>query len=400
MPSMPNEKADAVVVGCGIAGSLVAGLLARDGFRVVALEKRPVIGVPVRCGEAAGSKTEISHFIPVDEEFIAVELNGARGIAPDATFFEKRMPGFGVVLERDKFDQALAAQAERRGAVVRTHHEVVSLERDGARVTGVRVKDHATGSIYAISSPLTIGADGVESFVGRWAGLAKHLRPKEIHSAAEYLLEGDGFPSDTIELYVGTSIAPGGYAWVFPKGHRLANVGIGVHPTMATNGTAREYLDRFIAARYPRARPVRFVAGGVSGSKPLDTMVADGVMLVGEAARHNNPFSGGGIMNSLEGAEEAHAAAARALSAGDTSARALKEYDKAWHNRNGRNIEKFALLRELFFRLDDGELTALVTVLDKAVRAKDGHVTDYADLFRTAVRTTPSLLWKARRMLW
>jgi hypothetical protein len=41
-----------------------------------------------------------------------------------------------------------------------------------------------------------------------------------------------------------------------------------------------------------------------------------------------------------------------------------------------------------------------VSVLDKAVRAKDGHITDYADLFRTAVRTTPGLLWKARRMLW
>ncbi len=106
---------------------------------------------------------------------------------------------------------------------------------------------------------------------------------------------------------------------------------------MATNGTARDYLDRFIEARYPRARRVRFIAGGVSGSRPLGTMVGDGVLLVGEAARHNNPFSGGGIMNSLEGAEEAHAVASRALSAGDTSAEALKDYDKAWHNRNGRS---------------------------------------------------------------
>ena len=400
MRSMSNEKADAVVVGGGIAGSLFAGLLASDGFRVVVLEKRPVIGVPVRCGEAAGSKGEISHFIPIDEEFIAVELNGARGYAPDMTFFEKRMPGFGVVLERDKFDQALAAQAARRGAEVRTHHEAVRLEKNGTRVTGVTVKDHTNGSCYAISSPLTIGADGIESFVGRWTGLSGHLHPREIHSAAEYLLEGDGFPSDTIELYVGTSIAPGGYAWVFPKGNRRANVGIGIHPTMASAGTARDYLDRFIAARYPGARRLRLVAGGVSGSKPLDTMVGDGVMLVGEAARHNNPFSGGGIMNSLEGAEEAHAAASRALSAGDTSARALKEYDSAWHNRNGRNIRKFALLRELFFKLDDDEFAGLVSVLDKAVRARDGHITDYTDLFRTAVRTTPGLLWKARRMLW
>jgi len=400
MRSSPNEKADAVVVGCGIAGGLLAGLLSGEGFRVVVLEKRPVIGVPVRCGEAAGSKQEISKFIPIDEKFIAAELNGARGFAPDRTFFEKRMPGFGVVLERDKFDQALAAEAGRRGAEIRTHHEVVALETDASRVTGVKVKDHASGSTYSIASPVTIGADGIESFVGRWAGLTRHLRPKEIHSAAEYLLEGNGFPTDTIELYVGTAIAPGGYVWVFPKGHRLANVGIGVHPAMASNGTAREYLDRFIDERYPGARPIRFIAGGVSGSRPLDTMVGDGVLLVGEAARHNNPFSGGGIMNSLEGAEEAHKVVAKALSSQDTSAQALKEYDTAWHNRNGRSIRKFALLRELFFKLDDDELTGLVAVLDKVVRARDGRITDYADLFRVAARTTPGVLWKAKRMLW
>ncbi len=400
MLSMSHERADVVVVGGGIAGCLFAGLLARDGYRVVVVEKRPVIGVPVRCGEAAGSKAELSRFIPIDERFIAAELNGARGFAPDMTFFEKRMPGFGVVLERDKFDQALASQAESRGAEIRTHHEAMGLEKDGSRVSGVRVKDHAGGSSYTISAPLTVGADGVESFVGRWAGLTRHLRPREIHSAAEYLLEGDGFPADTIELYVGTWLAPGGYAWVFPKGDRLANVGIGIHPAMAADGTARDYLDRFVAARFPGARSRRFIAGGVSGSRPLDTMVADGVLLVGEAARHNNPFSGGGIMNSLEGAEEAHAVAARALAAGDTSAEALKDYDRAWHNRNGRNIRKFALLRELFFKLDDAEFVSLVAVLDKVVRAKDGHITDYADLFRTAVRATPGLLWKARRMLW
>jgi digeranylgeranylglycerophospholipid reductase len=397
---MTNEKADAVVVGGGIAGCVFAGLLARDGFRVVVLEKRPVIGVPVRCGEAAGSKKEISKFIPVDNGFIAAELNAARGFAPDMTFFESRMPGFGVVLHRDKFDQALASQAARLGAEVRTHHEAVAVVRNGPRVTGVTVKDHSNGSSYTISSPLTVGADGIESFVGRWTGLSGHLRAREIHTAAEYLLEWDGFPSDAIELYVGTSVAPGGYAWVFPKGQRLANVGIGVHPTMAKHGTARDYLDRFIETRYPTARRLKFIGGGVSGSRPLDTMVADGVMLVGEAARHNNPFSGGGIMNSLEGAEEAHAVAAKTLAAGDTSKEALKEYDAAWHNRNGRNIRKFALLRELFFTLDDEDLIGLVSVLDKTVRARKGRITDYADLFRTAVRTTPKVVWKARRMLW
>jgi digeranylgeranylglycerophospholipid reductase len=121
---------------------------------------------------------------------------------------------------------------------------------------------------------------------------------------------------------------------------------------------------------------------------------------VGEAARHNNPLSGGGIMNSLEGAEEAYKVIANALAENDTSTRALKPYDEAWHSRNGRSIYKFALLRELFFRLDDAELAGLVTVLGKTVGATEGAITDYTEIFRIAFKRTPGMLWKMGRVLW
>ena len=400
MRSDPIERTDAVVVGCGVAGALLAGLLARDGYRVVALEKRPVIGVPVRCGEAAGPREEIEHFIPVDERFVSADLNAVRVFAPDMSSFERQMPGFGVVLERDKFDQALAEQARTRGAEVRTHHEAIGLRTNGTRVEGVEVKNHDDGSVYTIASKITIGADGIEAFVGRWAGLTAQLRPQEIHSGAEYLLEGDGFSPDTIELHAGWDIAPGGYAWVFPKGHRLANVGVGVHPARTGDSTPRDYLDRFVDKRFPRSVRRRFVAGGISGSRPLKTMVGDGVLLVGEAARQNNPLSGGGIMNALEGAEEAHAVLKKALADDDTSRRALRPYDDVWHRRNGRFIHKFALLRELFLSLNEEELTGLVKVLGRTIGTTQGTITDYTEIFRIAFRTTPGVVWKAGRALW
>jgi digeranylgeranylglycerophospholipid reductase len=394
------EKADAVVAGCGIAGGLLAGRLARDGHRVVVLEKRPEVGVPVRCGEAAGSREEISQFIPVDEDWVVAEINAARMYAPNGTFAEKRFPGVGLMIKRDRFDQALARQAQNWGAEVRTHHEVTGLTRDGGRVSGVTVKRHADKTTYTIEAKITIGADGVEGAIGRWAGLTRHLKPREIHTCVEYLLEGDGFPSDVIEIYVGEGIAPGGYVWVFPKGDRLANVGVGVHPTMAKNGTAKDYLGRFVEKHFPDARRKAFIAGGVSGTKPLKTMVTDGVILVGEAARHNNPLSGGGIMNALEGAEEAHKILTSALEKNDFSNNFLRRYDKAWHNRNGRLIHKFALLREIFFKLDDDDMNKVISVLEKIVEAKPGHITDYAEVFRAAFKTTPGVLWKARKMLW
>ncbi len=105
-------------------------------------------------------------------------------------------------------------------------------------------------------------------------------------------------------------------------------------------------------------------------------------------------------MNALEGAEEAHKVVAKALSMNDTSRDVLNEYNTAWQDRNGRSIHKFALMRELFFELDDGELNRVVSVLDSIVRAKPGEIRDYAEVFRAAFKTTPGVLWKARKMLW
>jgi digeranylgeranylglycerophospholipid reductase len=320
--------------------------------------------------------------------------------APNGTYVEKHMPGVGLMLRRDGFDQALALQAKGWGAEVRTHHEVTGLLWDDDDVCGVQVKDHGTGRTYSIRARLTVGADGVEGFAGRWAKLTKHLRPREIHSAIEYVVEGDGFPTDTIELYLSRHYAPGGYAWVFPKGPGKANIGLGIHPLIAKEGTAREYLDRFIKDHFPNATVGHLIAGGVSGSKPLKTMVGDGILLVGESARQNNPFSGGGIMNALEGAEEAHKVIANALRHDDLRRETLQEYDKAWHDRNGRMIKKFARLRELFFKLDDDDMNGVVDVLDKVVRARPGKIADYTEVFYSAFKTTPGVLWKARKVLW
>ncbi|MDH3217465.1 MAG: NAD(P)/FAD-dependent oxidoreductase [Candidatus Krumholzibacteria bacterium] len=398
--SAVTENVDVAIVGCGIAGGLLAGRLARDGFRTVAFEKRPLIGVPVRCGEAAGSREEVSHFVPVDENWVVAELDAARMYAPNLTYVERQMPGFCLMLNRDGFDQALAAQAQTWGAEVRTYHEVKSLLWDDDRVCGVQVKNQADGRAYDVKARVVIGADGVETFVARWAKLSTHFKPRHIHSAVEYVLEDVDFPTSRLEIYVGKEHAPGGYAWVFPKGVNKANVGLGVHPTMAKDGTARDYLDRFVKKFYPRAKVGKLVAGGVSGSKPLKTMVGNGVLLVGEAGHQNNPLSGGGIMNALEGAEEAHKVLRDALEKDDLSKGFLQRYDKAWHRRNGHLIEKFAVLRQLFFKLDDEDINNVIAALNTLVGASPGRITDYAEVFKTAFKAVPGVLWKTRKVLW
>ena len=392
---------DVFVVGAGPAGSYVATALARQGFAVLLAEKRPEVGVPVRCGEAAGSRDELSHFLPLSSEWMAGSIDGARLFGPAGGCVERRMPGVGTQLHRDKFDQALARQAVQSGAELRTSWQVVDIGDFTHGTRHVRVRDLGHGGEIADRrARLVIGADGVESFVGQWLGLRRAFRLGEVHSALQYVLDGVPAGERFIDLYAGREVAPGGYAWVFPKDHGTANVGLGIHVSERQPRPARAWLDDFVRDRFPHSRVVGVVAGSVSGAHSLKSLVADGAALVGEAGHANNPFSGGGIMNALESAEEAGDELGQALRAGDLRAARLRRYQERWHQRVGRTNDLFFKLRKLFFTMDDREIDWAVEALQRAVRAVDARNVDYTGIFRTALALHPKLVAKATRMLW
>jgi digeranylgeranylglycerophospholipid reductase len=392
---------DCLVVGAGPAGSYLAFALARQGHDVVLVEKRPEVGVPVRCGEAAGGLDELAHFLPLLDEWIAGPIDGARLFGPAGHCVERRMPGIGTQLHRDRFDQALARQAIGAGAELRTSFHVVGVSEfaDGART--VRARDLSRGGeTVDIRARVVAGADGVESLVGQWLGLRKPFAIGEVHSGLQYLLDGVDASERYIDLYAGHEVAPGGYAWVFPKDNGTANVGLGIHVTPKDPRPAREWLDAFVQQRFPASRVLNVVAGAVSGAHSLKSLVADGAVLVGEAGHTNNPFSGGGIMNALESAEEAADEVHGALRAGDVGAERLRRYQTRWQRRVGRTNDLFFRLRKLFFTMDDREIDWAVEALQRAVQAVDARDVDYTGIFRTAFTMHPKLVAKATRMLW
>ena len=347
-----RDSYDVVVIGAGPGGSLAAREAAARGRSVLLLEKRQEIGSPVRCAEGIAHEALVS-FIAPDPLWISAEIRRVSIALTEhgrERVWESEGPAeqhVGYVLERRVFDRVLAEQAARAGAHVAVKTAALGLLRDGNAVSGV-VAEGPWGR-REIASRVVIGADGVESRVGVWAGLDTTLPLQDQMACAQFLLAGIDIDPQCTYYYLDGELAPGGYAWVFPKGERRANVGLGVEAA-ATSSPALELLTRFVEKHtwLAKGSPVTLVAGGVPVGLPPARIVTHGCMLVGDAARQADPLTDGGIANAMTAGTLAGAAAAEAIAAGDVSQEALQCYEQAWAAGPGRQMVRNYRLRQRF----------------------------------------------------
>jgi digeranylgeranylglycerophospholipid reductase len=255
--------------------------------------------------------------------------------------------GLGYVLERRVFDRVLAERAATAGADVRVKMPVVGLLREDGVVKGVIAEWQ--GQQVEIGASVVIAADGVESRIGAWAGLETHLPLEDTMVCAQYLLSGIDWDPACLGYWIDEAIAPGGYAWVFPKGVGRANVGLGVQSDRGED-TALSYLNRFVERERALSpgSPVTLVVGNAPVALPCRKLVADGLMLVGDAARQVDPQTGGGIPNAMTAGRLAAQVAADALAVGDVSVQGLAGYQKQANELLGQRLARSYRLRQRF----------------------------------------------------
>jgi len=350
-PKHVRSAYDVVVVGAGPAGATAARFAAERGLSVLLLEKRQEIGSPVRCAEGI-NREMLSRFLEPAERWISARVSKSQ-ITMAETGETRSLEGeeVGYILERRVFDRALGEQAVAAGARCLVKTSVVGLIEEQGKVKGVTAFDGRTR--MDIEARVVIGADGVESRVGQWAGLDCRLRSSDCLTCAQYMLTGLDLDPQCCYYYLGARLAPGGYAWVFPKGDRSANVGVGVQADLAET-SALEYLVRFISQQrwLEQGSPVTLTTGNVPVGVAADHIVSDGLMLVGDAARQADPLTGGGIANAMIAGQLAAEVAAKAVEQGNASSRILGEYQKRWQEARGRKMERNARLKGRFSAAD------------------------------------------------
>ncbi|MGC9443368.1 MAG: NAD(P)/FAD-dependent oxidoreductase [Candidatus Methanospirareceae archaeon] len=368
---MIAESYDVVVVGAGPAGSVTARTAAENGLDVLLIERNAEIGVPVRCAE--GVSREIKRYVEIDPRWICTEVKGISTYGPDGTAVSLSVDGSdvaGYVLERRLFDKHLAQQAARAGADVRVKTQAYGLVHEKDTVTGVCVR--TPDEERCIRADVVVGADGVESRVGRWAGIDTRLSLSDVCTCAEFLMSDIDVNEHYLDTYFGRGIAPKGYLWIFPKGKRCANVGLGIGGDVSGEGhRASDYLRSFVNQRFPDGKVLAEIYGVVPLSGPVYETVANGVVLVGDAARHVQPITGGGILQAVQGGRIAGEVIAKAVKEQNVSKKRLREYEKRWKREFGRVLEVGLKAKNIVLNLNEQELTKFFQPLRGEIKLKE-----------------------------
>lgn len=350
---------DVIVVGAGPAGSTAAYHAAAGGLSVLLLEKHNQIGVPLCCAEAV-TKPGLAKIVTPQPNWIATEIDRALVVGPEETTFEIEHPDAGYILERKIFDRDLARMAAEQGAVVRVNCEALDLIYGADRYEGVVVEE--AGERREYRAEVVIAADGVESLLGRRAGVGKRIQPKLYDSAVQYLIGGIEISPRRMEFYFDPDIYPSGYLWVFPKGPTSANVGLGSSLLGNRGPSQTELLLQFCEKRFGSYSLLERTSGGIPCFQGKQQLLKRNLMLVGDAARVVDSFTGAGIVNGMVSGMVAGQTAVRFLRTG-RRLETLREYPRDFLKLKGRELSVYLKARKVFHKLKREDLISAIKFL-------------------------------------
>jgi geranylgeranyl reductase family protein len=320
LSTLMTEAYDIVIIGAGPAGSSAAQAAAQRGAKVLLIDRRQRIGVPIQCAEFVPQW--ISRHIHFSSKCILQTVEKMVTHLPDQTSYEMKSPGY--MLDRSLFDKELATSAVLYGANISIQTVALELFSEGVVV-------ERRGERTLIKSKVIIGADGVHSSVARWVDQP----PIKTIVALQYEVVISN-PQNHVDIFFHKDYE-GGYAWFFPKG-KTANVGVGVIPSKTSFLPAllSNLLDTL--RKFKRLSRIEIISktGGSIPCNPRERAVLGNVLLVGDAAGHAHPITGAGILNAVTGGNIAGRMSAEAIDMVDF--RHLENYDIEWREAFGNSL--------------------------------------------------------------
>lgn len=278
------RRFDLIIVGGSFAGLACARTAALRGLKVAVIERKRDPGEKVRTTgilvkEAAEEMDVPAHLTRL--------VRGVRLYAPNGKFTDHSSAGYYfLTTDTPNLLRWMADEAMRAGAELMLGASFKRAEQDDDAVTLPEL---------GLSARLLIGADGATSAVGRGFGLDANRR---FLGGVEFELEPEpALDGRFLHCFLDSELAPGYIAWAAPS---VGVTQVGLAARHGFRPDARVFLEVYRKRLgLPERRIVARRSGLIPAGATLTRTHVGRVMLIGDAAGHVSPLTGGGIVQTL-----------------------------------------------------------------------------------------------------
>jgi digeranylgeranylglycerophospholipid reductase len=388
---------DIIVAGGGLAGMIVASSAAyysKQSLKILIVDRNasPQLGKKTIsgwvCGDAVG-KNSVDYMtsrigIKWQNPEIEHPVKGVKAFSPNHET-SISFDGEGYILNRKVLPQKQLNDALKVGIEIKYNLALRNVLTDNNNVIGVEGEDLETKSPFKKTCKIVVDCTGVTSVLRTNLPINSHIQKKinrdDLEATGRYIYNFENevedntfFDPDYCLIHLDQNIAPGGYAWVFPKGRSKVNVGLGVQQKAMEEHNRKQGQRKDLKTKiddYVRMNPViknPQIADGesddgnswgtwqVSVRRQNDCLVANGYMLVGDSAWMPKPLDAGGIGPAIIAATIAGKDAVQSIQANDYSEESLWQYNLDFVDAYGYKTAGLEVFRRLLQKLSNDQI--------------------------------------------
>ena len=345
------EEYDAVIAGGSISGLMAAREIAKKGHSVLVLEEGFEIGTPDHCGGLVSTSALSELGIEPTQKTFDSTIDSALIYGPSGNHIEINSKKQKViVINRRELDKQVARQAEQSGAEIRVKTGFKEKTKLGVKTTDGEIRCKTLVDCRGVGALINNERDGVLL-------------------SAQYEVYADWIKDGRVEVYFDNVKYPGFFAWIIPSGNGTGKVGIAGREINVSN-----IMKQFLKSKGNHST-IRKIFAPIWIKGPIKNFVTGDIVIAGDAAGQSKPTTAGGIYSCGMGGIFAGNAITKYLESDDKSH--LKQYQKDWHDKFGREFEKQRLARKILERIDNKTIDSIFDTITPEITNEISNKDDF-----------------------